>query len=237
MAEAHSIDLVVPFYNPSPGWEVTVEQRMKALQQAYQTQHFNLILVDDGSVDQQNLDLAFQQLEASGTLGSLIRLPRNRGKGAALRAGIQQSTAAITLFTDVDFPYDIPSMGKVIAALEEGNDVALGHREEDYYASVPWFRKGLSEWFRFILKKVLNFPITDTQCGLKGMNAAGRSVFLSTQIDRFLVDMEFIKLLVSDDGLKVQPVVVHLREGVKFSKMGFSVLLQEGFNFVKLLFR
>jgi glycosyltransferase involved in cell wall biosynthesis len=237
VAEAQRIDLVVPFYNPPVGWEFTVDQRMRDLRQAYPNMAFQLILVDDGSVQNQQLELAFQKLKASDTLSQLIQLPRNQGKGAALRAGIAQSTAAKTLFTDVDFPYDIQSMGSMIDALDQGADVALGHRQDDYYASVPWFRKGLSEWFRFVLKRLLHFPITDTQCGLKGMNEKGRRVFLATQIDRFLVDMEFIKLAVKDDALTVRPVVVHLREGVQFSKMGFSVLLQEGVNFVKLLLR
>jgi hypothetical protein len=49
--------------------------------------------------------------------------------------------------------------------------------------------------------------------------------------------MEFIKLAVKDDALTVRPVIVRLRDGVQFSKMGFSVLLQEGVNFVKLLLR
>ena len=98
----------------------------------------------------------------------------------------------------------------LLASLESGADVCLGYREEDYYASVPWFRKGLSESFRFVLKTILKFPITDTQCGLKGMGKKGKSIFMETRIDRFLVDMEFIKLAVNQNA-NIKPVVVSLR--------------------------
>lgn len=237
MAEAQCIELVVPFYNPPLGWEVTVSDRIKRLQASFPSHLIRLILVDDGSAPQHALEQAFEKLHAEGLVQSLIRLPINQGKGQALRRGIAASKADFVLYTDVDIPYDIPSMVAVIRQLEAGSDVVLGYREQDYYASVPWFRKGLSELFRFVLKGILNFPITDTQCGLKGMNRMGKEVFLETTINRFLVDMEFIKQAVRRKALRVTPVVVHLREGVSFSRMGFAVLFQEGLNFMKLLLR
>ena len=51
-------------------------------------------------------------------------------------------------------------------------------------------------------------------------------MFLSTRIDRFLVDMEFIKLAVRSEDLKIEPVVVKLRNDVTFSKMGVKVIPQ-----------
>ena len=138
------------------------------------------------------------------------------------------------LFTDADFPYEIESMVSIARSLESGADVCLGYREEDYYASVPWFRKGLSESFRFVLKTILKFPITDTQCGLKGMGKKGKSIFMETRIDRFLVDMEFIKLAVNQNA-NIKPVVVSLRPNVQFSSMGASVLIREFINFLRIL--
>lgn len=191
-----------------------------------------LIVVDDGSQSTVELD----SLQKSMPDAVIIRSAKNRGKGHALRLGIAKATSEVILFTDADFPYELSSMQAIVQALNNGADVALGHREKDYYASVPWFRKGLSESFRFVLKSLLKFPITDTQCGLKGMNQSGKAIFKETKINRFLVDMEFIKLAVKRK-VQIQPVVVQLRSDVEFSKMGISVLVPELVNFVRVIFR
>jgi len=163
-------------------------------------------------------------------------LPKNQGKGAALRRGFEKANAPIVLFTDIDFPYEIASMVQVAHSIENGADVSLGYREDDYYARVPWFRKLLSESFRFVLKTILRFPITDTQCGLKGMSQRGKSIFLQTKIKRFLVDMEFIKRAVKSKEVKIEPVIVQLREDVLFSKMGIRVIAGELVNFIRVFF-
>lgn len=224
------INLVLPVYNPEPGWFTVVKKGQENFQNALQ-QPVKLIIVDDGSSQKDSI----AEVEESEDV-MLVKAPKNQGKGAALRLGFEQAEAEVVLFTDVDFPYQIDSMVAMAKAVENGADVSLGYREEDYYASVPWFRTLLSEAFRFVLKSILNFPITDTQCGLKGMNQKGKSIFLQTEINRFLVDMEFIKRATKAKGVKIEPVVVQLRPDVEFSSMGIGVLLTEIKNFIRIFF-
>jgi glycosyltransferase involved in cell wall biosynthesis len=229
MSKSH-LDLVLPVYNPQSGWFSVVKAGLKQLEQAT-AKSVRLIIVDDGSPKA----AAFDELVESDTI-LFVKSAQNKGKGAALRLGFAKATADIVLFTDVDFPYEIDSMKRMADAIENGADVSLGYREDDYYASVPWFRKLLSEAFRFVLKSILKFPITDTQCGLKGMNQRGKAVFMETTINRFLVDMEFIKRATKSRDMKIEPVVVQLRKDVEFSSMGVGVLLTELMNFWKIFF-
>ena len=229
MSKSH-IDLVLPVYNPQSGWFSVVKSGLKQLEQAT-AKSVRLIIVDDGSPKA----AAFDELVESDTI-LFVKSAQNMGKGSALRLGFAQATADIVLFTDVDFPYEIDSMKRMADAIENGADVSLGYREDDYYVSVPWFRKLLSEAFRFVLKSILKFPITDTQCGLKGMNQRGKAVFMETEINRFLVDMEFIKRATKNRDMKIEPVVVQLRKDVEFSSMGVGVLLTELMNFWKIFF-
>lgn len=224
-----SINIVLPVFSPPKGWAKQCLQHKELLEQKL-GEAVELVIVNDGS----DPSIEFPEIEGKA---KVIHLPKNTGKGAALRAGFSQTEAPFTVFTDADFPYTIDSIAAVVSSLKNGADVALGYRQQDYYASVPWFRKGLSEAFRWVLKDVLNFPITDTQCGLKGMSAKGKEVFLHTKINRFLVDMEFIQLASRDQQLKVEPVVVRLRENIEFSSMGVAVLLPELINFFRILSR
>lgn len=225
------IDLVLPVFNPEKGWAQLTTQRRAALETALESP-VRLIVSDDGSVD----DAELTELMRIDPNVKVIRSDRNAGKGHALRHGFEHAHAEIVLFTDADFPYNLPSMQRMVNELIQGADVALGYRKQDYYTSVPWFRKGLSEGFRFVLKKVLNFPITDTQCGLKGMNQRGKEIFMCTKINRFLVDMEFIKRAARAQQIRIAPVVVQLRPDVTFSSMGPGVLLRELVNFVRVIF-
>lgn len=227
---ASRIDLVLPVYNPKSGWFAQAKSGLDAFTNAVQ-KPVRLIIVDDGSPEQS----VFTEVEISEQV-QLIHSAKNQGKGAALRLGFAKADADIVLFTDVDFPYEIDSMKRMVEAIESGADVSLGYREDDYYASVPLFRKLLSETFRFVLKSILRFPITDTQCGLKAMNQKGKAVFLQTTIDRFLVDMEFIKRTTKAQSMSVRPVVVKLRSDVEFSSMGVSVILAELANFIRVFF-
>ncbi len=229
MQTLKNIDLVIPVLNPNHGWAEATLSKKKSFEKALECQ-VRLIISDDGSKSKTEFDL-LHQLDPTSLI---VRSESNRGKGHSLRLGISKSDADFLLFTDADFPYEIESMVSIARSLESGADVCLGYREEDYYASVPWFRKGLSESFRFVLKTILKFPITDTQCGLKGMGKKGKSIFMETRIDRFLVDMEFIKLAVNQNA-NIKPVVVSLRPNVQFSSMGASVLIREFINFLRIL--
>ena len=200
--------------------------------QAQSGRQVNLIVVNDGSQDKSPFNLLNEKLSTV----VIHHLDTNAGKGAALRAGFELCETESMLFTDADFPYEIESMSRMMLALDNGADVVLGYREEDYYAGVPWFRQVLSEAFRFVLKSILRFPITDTQCGLKGMNQKGKDIFLRTKIKRFLVDMEFIKLAVKSQS-QIESCVVHLRKDVQFSKMGMGVLVPESINFLRILLK
>ena len=83
-----------------------------------------------------------------------------------------------------------------------------------------------------MLLNLLRLQVTDSQCGLKGFDNAGKSIFLETKIERFLFDLEF--LLLAKNRVTVTPVPVVLREGVVFSKVGWKILATEGRNFIRL---
>ncbi len=165
----------------------------------------------------------------------LISHPNNQGKGAAVRSGVAEAKYPLIIFTDVDFPYTRDSFLKVLTALQNGADVAIGVRPASYYHSLPKSRVVISKTLRFIIRNLLRIPTDDTQCGLKGFNEKGRETFLNTTINRYLFDMEFITLA-ARKKLSIQLVEVHLKLGIQMAAMPVSVLLQEGRNFLKILF-
>jgi len=226
----------VPCYNPPEGWERALADKFAEFAAAVSdlVAGAELIVVNDGSARNAG-DENFRHLQALVPAVRVVSYEKNRGKGHALRQGVQASDADFVLVTDIDFPYTIASMRRVAASLLESGGIAAGNRDTAYYAHVPAFRRWLSKGLRWLLRYVLRQPIDDSQCGLKGFDRAGKAVFLQTTIDRFLFDLEF--LMLANGRVPVRPVPVELRPGVVFSSVGWKVLLAEGGNFLRLFFR
>lgn len=190
-----------------------------------------LLLVNDGS---RSFDLAaarrfFSQEPAIQITGYEF----NKGKGHALRYGVQQAQGEFVIYTDVDFPYTEESFVAVYQSLLAGNEVAMGIRNSEYYTHLPQARVRVSKLLRWFIRTLLRIPTDDTQCGLKGFNAKGKEMFLATTIDRYLFDLEFV-FMSARKKLRIAQVPVTLRQGVQLSKMNWQILLQEFGNFLKI---
>lgn len=191
-------------------------------------------MVNDGST-QMVSEADFQLLQQAIPTITIISYSENRGKGYALRQGVEHSASDFYIFTDIDFPYTLESMLAVEEALLGQGGIAVGHRDQSYYGKVPLFRKLLSQSFRWFIKRLLSLPVEDSQCGLKGFNNAGKEVFLNTTVDRFLFDLEF--LVLANGKVPVYAVPVQLKEGIEFTTMGAKILWTESRNFLKILLK
>lgn len=231
------IDIVLPCYNPVSGWHINLVENINLLSKIFPDYTFHIILVNDGSV--KGIDKAcIHYLDSKFHLFTYLFYEQNKGKGYALREGFKQAKSEHMFFTDIDLPYTIDSMVSLIQNLITGDaDIIAGNRNSDYYRNVPKFRAKLSKVVKFLVQKTISLPVSDTQCGLKGFNSKGRSVFLKTTINRYLFDVEFLFLASRKNSLKIIPIPVRLKEEVTFSKMNIWVLLTEGFNFLKILIK
>lgn len=230
---AVQVNLILPCYNPPVGWEQTVLHAMQDLQKDIPVA-VGLVLVNDGSTKGVN-EAQIEKLRQFLPHFKYLYRSKNFGKGYTLREGVQASEAPIIIYTDIDFPYTHKSLLALYKTLQSGVDVAVGSRDERYYSKVPPIRKFISQVLKQMNRSLLNLPVNDTQCGLKGFNRKGREVFLRTTIDRYLFDLEFIYHC--RKGINIQPVSVQLKDGVVFSRVGLKVLLGEAFNFLKIFFR
>ncbi len=228
------LTLVLPCYNPPENWEKVVVDSVKSISSKI-GQSASLIIVNDGSnsnVDRAHVDYIKSHLEDA----QIVEYEENRGKGFALRQGVQKVDKGLIIYTDIDFPYEEKSLLNIYEILKEGPDAVLGHRGKEYYSKTPFFRKIISKTLRGFLKVFLRLPTDDSQCGIKGFNQTGAKVFLDTRIDRFLFDLEFIKLS-AKRKLKIKKANVQLKPNVVFSKVNMKILARESLNFFKVLFR
>ncbi len=231
-----TLDIILPAYNPLPGWESVVINRYLSMKNRLAGITFHLIIVNDGSerIDESG---AVKILKESIPELTWISYPKNKGKGHALRKGIASSISDLLIYTDIDWPYSEESMFGMINNLLKEADAVIGIRDQSYYSHLPKTRRRISKLLRTINAKVLHLKVNDTQAGLKGFRKNVKEIFLSTTIERYLFDLEFIYLLSGIPGLKVIGYPIQLRPDITFSKMNRRILFQEARNFLKIWMR
>ena len=191
------------------------------------------IVVNDGS-DNDAFKKEKPLLQSNPSI-KLLEYNPNKGKGEAVRTGVRAATGTYIIYTDIDFPYTIESINKVIELLKSENaDVVIGTKDSSYYDHVPVIRRFISRLLRMLIRLFFRMPTDDTQCGLKGFNQRGKSVFLQTTIARYLFDLEFVFLASHQPALQVKTQEVILCDNVQFRKMNFGILPSELLNLFKI---
>jgi dolichyl-phosphate beta-glucosyltransferase len=155
-----------------------------------------VIVVDDGSSD--GTVAVVQEHAARDPRIRVIAQGRNRGKGAAVRAGMLAATGARVLFMDADLATPLEELVKLEAALDAGADVAIGSRglsTSQLEVRQHPLREAMGRSFNLMVRALAVGGFNDTQCGFKLFSrAAAHTLFGEAQVDRFAFDVEILLL-------------------------------------------
>lgn len=186
------ISLVIPAYNEERRLPATLRRIAEYLRS--RPESWEVILADDGSRDGTE-QAARETARTCGLAVRIIRLPKNRGKGAALRAGVGISTGDFVLLCDADLSVPIEEWEKLAAAK---TPIAIGSRalqESRVKKKQPIHRRLMGKTFNKFVRLLSVRGIKDTQCGFKGFDGdIARSLFSVARIDRFAYDVEILAL-------------------------------------------
>ncbi len=195
------LSLIVPAYRSASYLERSLERAARWL--AAKEQDTELLVVDDGSPDD-TFDVARRFAASHGPGKPRIRVLRNaqnRGKGFSVRRGMLAAAGRFRLFTDADLTYPIEGADLLVAALEDGYDLAVGSRvHPDSIYEVPatflryiFTRHVAGRIFNLVVRSLVVPGILDTQAGIKGMTAAAaRNVFPRVRSFGFSFDVEML---------------------------------------------
>jgi dolichyl-phosphate beta-glucosyltransferase len=158
-----------------------------------------VIVVNDGSTDATS-EIVREGFSSAGPIATrLIEHYPNRGKGAAVRAGLLAATQPIGLFSDADLSTPIDDAPKLIEPIAAGElDIAFGSRALDRRLighHQPWRREQGGRVFNFIVRVATGLPFWDTQCGFKAFRLdVSRPILERAQTDGFGFDVELLYL-------------------------------------------
>lgn len=119
--KARKLSIIVPVFNEA----ATVEALIGRVQTVRLPIPREIIAVDDASTDGSSELL--EKMKDDGVL--LVRHERNRGKGAAIRSGLEKATGDLVLIQDADLEYDPADFPILLAPLLDGRaDAVYGSR-------------------------------------------------------------------------------------------------------------
>lgn len=203
---APRLSVVVPAYGEAQRIGHTVTRLRDALAPLGGGGEAEIVVVDDGSGD-----ATAEMAAAAGA--RVITFRRNRGKGAAVRAGLLSAAGATLAFTDADLSYPPAQLLGLMAEVEAGWDVVVGsrrHIDTRTLVRAGRLREVSGRVFNLATRAVLAGGYGDTQCGLKAFSGpAGRLLARSGRIDGFAFDVELL-FLAERLGMRVREVPVEL---------------------------
>ena len=157
------LSIVIPAYNEENGIK-EIATRVLAIEPALKEigmQGLELLVVDDGSKDR-------TAEVASNTPGvTLIRHPRNRGYGAALKTGFSKASGELIAFLDADGTYPPEYFPKLCCAAMNGADLVIGSRMAGEKSEMPLTRRVGNFFFATLLSLLGRQKVTDSASGMR----------------------------------------------------------------------
>lgn len=198
------LSLVIPAYNEAQRIGPTLEHvRGYLSRQGYDSE---VIVVDDGSRD------STAAVAGSFDGVKLVRLDRNRGKGAAVRRGmLKEARGAYRFYYDADASTPIEELEACWPFFEAGADIVIGSRAlaaSRIERRQAWYRERMGRVYNLFLRGMGLTRFLDTQCGFKGYTAQAADICFSRQmLDGFSFDAELLHIA-SLHGLRVDEIPV-----------------------------
>ena len=200
------LSIIIPCYNE----EDTIKPLLESLFKVDFPIEREIIVVDDGS-DNNQKDIIKEEILSNQI--KFIRLPKNQGKGVAIRIGLRYATGDIFIIQDADFEYfptDIPKL--LVPILQKEVQVVYGTR----FSKRPEFMATSHYQANKLLSRITNFiyktELTDMETGYK--------LFTKEVLDKITLttrEFEFepeitAKIVLNGYRIKEIPIEYHYRK-------------------------
>ena len=220
------LSVLMPVYNE----RVTIERAIESVVNAAPTDSYELIVVDDGSID------GTTELLRSRSWPATVRIlfhDRNGGKGAAIRTALREARGAFSTVFDADLEYspaDIPAMLEPLRNGEPAVFGARGFRSHSAYSF--WYVVGNS-FVTFVANALYNSWLSDIMTGQKALST---ELFRSLDLREpgFGIEAEITARLLRR-GIRIYEVPVQYRARTRGE--GKKLTARDGLHVVQTLVR
>ena len=181
------LSIIIPCYNESKDIAKNVE-----IVKDYLIKNqidYELLLVNDGSKD--NTKEVIESINGVTALS----YDDNRGKGGAVKYGIENAKGDYVLFMDADLSTDLEAINRMLEWAPTC-DMVIGSRhakDSVIKKKQPALRVFIGWCCHQLVNMKFHFHFKDTQCGFKAMRTdIAKKIVAKQQINNFAFDVEYI---------------------------------------------
>ncbi|MFZ0627351.1 MAG: polyprenol monophosphomannose synthase [Acidimicrobiia bacterium] len=217
------VTVVIPTYNE--------RENLPHIAAAVTHQGYRLLVVDDSSPDGTG-ELATRLAAQDPKISVLIR-PTKEGLGPAYAAGFDRAMAdgaEVIVEMDADFSHDPKDLPRLVMAIDDGADLAIGSRYVPGGSTPdwPWSRRLISKGGNLYARLMLGAPIRDATAGFRAFRSESlaRLPYREAQASGYAFQVE-MAWKAHQMGLDVVEVPISFRDRTRgTSKMGTGIVLE-----------
>ncbi|MDQ4048609.1 MAG: glycosyltransferase family 2 protein [Actinomycetota bacterium] len=184
MLPVPGLSVVLPAYNEQDNVGPMVRDAMDVLPGL--ATDFEVLLVDDGSRDD-TAAVVTDLVHEHHPRVRLLRHPRNRGYGAAIRTGFEHASFDLVFYTDCDRQFDLGELPYFLPLISQ-HDVVIGFRVYRYDS----VGRSIVSWaYNRLVRVLFRVRVRDVDCAFKLFR---REVLekVTIESEQFFVDTELV---------------------------------------------
>ena len=201
---------------------------------------YEVIFSDDGSTDGCASAIPTSEVLSlrHGNI-VIVRSNVNRGKGAAVRLAVSESSGEIVMYTDCDLAYGTKVILEAFEIMKHSTTHMLaGSRalHKDGYGEYSLLRRIASKVYLKLLSFITGISVTDSQCGFKLFQGDfARKIFPMCETDGWAFDLELFLLAKGENAtVSEMPVAIVKHDDSHINVITDSVkMLREVFRIKK----
>ena len=217
------VTVVIPTYNE--------RDNLSHIASAVTHQGYRLLVVDDSSPD--GTGEVADRLAVTEPRMSVLHRPHREGLGPAYAAGFDRALgegAEIVVEMDADFSHDPTDLPRLVRAIDEGADLAIGSRYVLGGSTPDWplARRLISRGGNIYARLMLGLKVRDATAGFRAFRADAlrRLPYQTARASGYAFQVE-MAYRASLAGLKVVEVPISFRDRTRgTSKMGIGIVIE-----------
>jgi dolichyl-phosphate beta-glucosyltransferase len=229
-----TLSIVIPLYNEDHRFTKTASHIEEFLVNQKLFEKIDLIFVNDGSTDGtlENIKKFSEKHNAR-----VLSYEKNKGKGHAIRVGMDAAAGDYALFIDADMSTEPREIEKFISEMKRNTPVVIGSRHSKgsrVLVSQPLHRTIMGMVFTALANISMGMRIPDFTCGFKCFSRQAREeIFSRSLIDRWSFDAELL-FLAKLRGLEITAIpVIWKNDSITTVRLGRDVI-ESLFDLIKI---
>jgi glycosyltransferase involved in cell wall biosynthesis len=219
--------VVIPLYNERDNLaplHAELTTVMRALERSYE-----LVFVDDGSTDG-GVEV-LRAIKESDPCVHVIRLARNSGQTAALACGFKHASGEVIVAMDADLQNDPADIPRLLAALDQGYDLASGWR------TARWQKEKFTRRMPSIAANSLISTMTGVRLHDYGCTFKAYRRELAQSLNLYGEMHRFVPAIAAEQGARIVEVEISFRpRRAGISKYGLGRIVRTVLDLITVKF-